>query len=77
MFFGPILLQQGKTSNEIFAVEMNQLKQAIWHVEDTQNILVDNIKVAMQSLPLSHGTPEKIAREVVFKEPVSTSNEGS
>lgn len=60
---------RAKTSNEIFAIKMDHLKQAIWHIEGTRNVLVENIKDLMQSLHLFHGTPEKIVIEVVFKEP--------
>lgn len=56
---------------------MDQLKQASWHREDTQNVSVENIEDWMQSLHLFHGILEKTAVKEVFKEPKTTLNEDS
>lgn len=58
-----------KVSNEIFAFKVDQLKQATWCMDSTQNISVENVKDLMQSLHCSMGFQKKTVIEVVFKGP--------
>lgn len=67
-----------KTPNEIFAFQVDQVKQATRYVEGTQNTLVQKIKDSMRNLHCSTGLQKKKrAIDVVFKSPDTIADEGA
>lgn len=71
---GQFYCNSPKTSNEFFAFQVDQFKQATWYLEGTQNTLVQKIKDLMQNLHCSTGLQKKIAIDVAFKSPDTIPN---